>query len=413
MNPDNTDTHDDAELEGGAGVAADSEGKVTEGQQGADAEGNEEFDSLLDGAQSPEELAELVGKLSEPSAKSDTGEDASSDESGQEQDGQEDQESDGEQESGGEEDDDDGESGDQESEDEESGEDEAAGQEKEQPSESERARNFRLKAKDELDAEFYAIRKRNPDMGLEDALVMAKRKLGLDQEKSGQQGVNGDQQEDNSQEDGDVAGLNEEISTMEAELDAIWNEFEQAQEDLDEDKVKSLPRQAAKKEAEIARKRAEAEFKAERAKEEASARLERESVQYADQAVNLYPFVEDDNHPASARLDEVNRLLRESNSPLVNRPDYPLRLAERVADEFGILPKGEKSPARKKPEAVNGSDPKVSKAKATQKTPVQSGKRKSDSNQSRQGDLDSKIDALQTPDDLDEFLEKELQVSRF
>lgn len=394
-----TDIEAGADLEeeaGGVAVASGSEAAKGRDGNESGAEGGNEFGQRIKDAMTSEELDALIDDMPEPQENAEEERQEESDESLEVVDEEEDSEDDdaGEEDEGSEGDDSDKEDEeseeDDDSEDGDSDEEEDSGDEEE--SENPKFSRFRLRPSDQVEQEALSLKKRNPDMSLEDCVRKAKQKLGVKDEAA--------VADESGHEDGGDQGPD--LEAMQAEVDELWENYDKAQEELEEDKAKDYRKKAVEKQKELAIFQAKAEVERDYRKRQAQEEFNQKLEQSASRAVELYPWLDDAKDPANERFDEVLAIYQETENPILNTPDYALKIAHQVAAEFGRLPKGKKAPVRKKKEAdpENSKSPEAKGKKPT--APIANGKRKSAGNQTtKEGDLIKEIRAAKTPDEVE------------
>lgn len=403
MNQVETDIEERADLEEDAGgVAVDSGSEATEGRTSlSGAEEEIDFGQRIADAKTSEDLDALIDDLPEPGEKivdDDSAEEAKGADEGLGDDSGEEDESDEE----------DSEEADEDSAD-DSGEDAAEeddSQDEEEEEDAPKSKRFRLRTTDQAEQEALSLKKRNPDMSLEECLAKAKQKLGIaDASEDG--GADGD--EYGGEEDPD-------LEAMQAEADQLWEDYDKAVEELDEDKAKELKKQARAKEREVVEAAAEAKFKREDRKRRMEEDFCRKLEESAVKAVDLYPWLDDPDDAANQRFDEVLAIYKETGNPILNTPDFALKIAHQVATEYGRLPRGKKAPIRKKKPAKAEADTEKSNSSSApgkrQKAPIANGKRSSAGSANKtQGDLTQRISGAKTSEEV-ERLAAELGLGR-
>lgn len=248
-------------------------------------------------------------------------------------------------------------------------------EETEQPT----SKRYRLRTEDPVEQRALDLRRNNRDMSLQEALDRAKAELGDDDAT----GEDADAEEDS---------LPETVEATEREVEKLLNERNNAlHEDLDFEKVTQLDQEIRKLDQHIGDLKLRAVQ--DQAKSEAEFRdnLEASKVK----AVELYPFVTKEG-VETARMEEIDATLKESNDPLYSDPNKPLILAQMVAKEMHIPPKGK---TVKKPTApAKGNPPKkkapIQQASATAQTQPKN----------NEGQLDERIDAINSPMDFEDAM---------
>jgi len=230
----------------------------------------------------------------------------------------------------------------EESEEEESEDNEDAEEEKAPQFRKESTKRFRLRSDNPVDQRAFELKRRNADLSLEECLERAKKEFGKDK-----QGDDADGQEQSGQPQ-TVSEVDAKIKELKAEKKKAYTE------DLDFDKVADLEdqlddllvlRSDLKASEGVTQQREQQEF--ERQVEASKAR-----------AVELYPFAADPNSPEVDRMNEIFETMRETNDDRLYDPNLPLMLAQMVAREQGIAPKGRKAVPAKKAKPNDGKPPK-------------------------------------------------------
>lgn len=193
--------------------------------------------------------------------------------------------------------------------------------------EGQQSNRFRIRAKDELEAETLALRKRHPDWSLEECLTKAKSILGVDQQQQQQQA--GNEQSEQQAAPETVASISQQIKDLTAKkADAMRSmEFEEAAdidaqlEDL-RDKRESLR---------ITEVQAQA-----RAEQQQIEQFDRVYAESERKAVTFYPDAAKADSEMVKVMIEMDRFMRDNGDPLYHSPDKPFILAKQAAARLGI-----------------------------------------------------------------------------
>lgn len=183
---------------------------------------------------------------------------------------------------------------------------------------------FRIRAKDELEAEALDLRKRHPDWSLEECLNKAKTILGVDQQQASQEQSAASQppvetvasitQQINELTAKKADAMRsmefEEVATIDAELEGLRDK----REGLRIDEVQAKARQ-------------------EQSQLEAFERAYTESER---KAVTFYPDTAKADSEMVKRMIEIDRAMRDMGDPIYHSPDKPFILAKQAASELGI-----------------------------------------------------------------------------
>lgn len=199
------------------------------------------------------------------------------------------------------------------------GEEEETEEEDEPASKSDR---FRIRAKDEVETEALALRKRHPDWSLKECIAKAESLLGVEQSTT-------DEGQD-AEETLTVASLSEQIAQLRAKRDeaSASLEFEtsgEIQREIDalQDQREEL------RFNEVAEKNAGKQREAERYEEEYSASEAK--------AVKFYPDTTNPKSELVQRMAELDSRMRDNGDPLYHSTDKPFILAKAAAKELGII----------------------------------------------------------------------------
>lgn len=252
------------------------------------------------------EVADLLARGDEPADEDESTEDEADDGNGEEEETTEDAE--------------DEESADEETEDESTEEEEAPSEEDEETEATPQSR-YRIRAKDDVEAEALALRKRHPDWSLKECLAKAEQVLGVATK------------EESESEDSTPARTSELVAQ---EIEALLDEKEAAMKGMEFEKVAELDRKfraLTKEESQLIA----AEAKAEDTKQSSeTARFEAEWDQSEARAVAHYPDCTDKDSALTKKMGEIDARMKRLQDPLFSSPNKPFLLAQQAAKELGI-----------------------------------------------------------------------------
>jgi len=193
---------------------------------------------------------------------------------------------------------------------------------------------FRIRAKDEVEAEALSLRKRHPDWSLEDCISKAKDILGV---KPPEQEENGN----NAAPSRTVAQVNTELADLRAKHKEATTalEFDQAAELFDQ--IEQL--RDEREELRVS----ELRDNSIREQQEQNA-FERQFEASETKAVTFYPDTTDPDSQMTQRILELDHQMRDLGDPLYHSPDKPFILAKQAAKELGIPMRNPNAPAAKK-----------------------------------------------------------------
>jgi hypothetical protein len=229
------------------------------------------------------------------------------------------------------------ESADDESGDESSEEEEIPSDEEEEPENSQQSR-YRIRAKDEVENEALALRKRHPDWSLKDCLAKAEQVLGV-----------GKADESEAAADDATPARTTELVTK--EITDLRAQKKEALAAMEFEKVADLDDQidALRDEKEDLRVKESHEANTKRDTE--SVRFNSEWEQSEARAVAHYPDCTKADSPLVKRMNEIDARMKRLDDPLFNSPDKPFLLAKQAAKELAIPmvdPAAATKPAAKK-----------------------------------------------------------------
>ena len=178
---------------------------------------------------------------------------------------------------------------------------------------------FRIRAKDEVEAEALALRKRHPDWSLEKCLASAKTVLGVDEDTNGREVEQAETGPTIDQQLKELRTRHKE-ATSALEFEAAAEIFEQIEE-LRDQQVKSIVVEM---------------------QEESRVKQQNEQS-YNDQweeskrkALTFYPDSGKAETAFFNRMVEINEFMRDNGDPQFNSPDKPFLLSKMAAAELGI-----------------------------------------------------------------------------
>lgn len=181
---------------------------------------------------------------------------------------------------------------------------------------------FRIRAKDEVEAEALALRKRHPDLSLKDCIAKAEMILGVqvEPEKSVEAETQGETVESVNSQIEELRKLRKE-ATSEMEFDTV-SELTDKIDDLRDkrDELKVFESQV----------KAEFESKEQKSFDAEYAKSERLTVTY-------YPETTNAQSPMVKRMVEIDAQMRDLGDPLYHSPDKPFLLAKAAARDLGVI----------------------------------------------------------------------------
>lgn len=181
---------------------------------------------------------------------------------------------------------------------------------------------FRIRAKDDVEAEALALRKRHPDLSLKDCIAKAELILGVgvESEEAQEEVSQGDTAESVNAQIEELRRLRKE-ATSEMEFDTVSDLTDQI------DDLRDRREELKVWESQV---RAESETRAQQSFETDYTKSERLAVTY-------YP---DTTNPDSAmvkRMVELDTRMRDLGDPLYHSPDKPFLLAKAAARDLGVI----------------------------------------------------------------------------
>lgn len=175
--------------------------------------------------------------------------------------------------------------------------------------------------------------KRNRDMSMEDALVAAKKQLGI--------------KDPAAKPDSDAPKTNPDLPQTIEEVDSTEEQLLATRQKefvgLNFEEVAKIDVQLRK----LDRHRANLEKQAAKQESEAITSYASGFAASESKAAELYDFASKPETPGGKRMIEIESMLKENDDPLYSDPNKPLRIAQMVAAELGIAPrrKGALTPA--------------------------------------------------------------------
>jgi hypothetical protein len=200
----------------------------------------------------------------------------------------------------------------------------------------------------EVERKAIALRARNPDMSLDEALARIKGNAPEEVEETKQS----------------MPSLDE----VEAQVARVKADRKQALKDLDFEKLGDLDETLDG----LREKQAQLRESAKEAEVEARASYQRSVEDSKRKAVSFYPDTTDRQSQLVRRMVEIDNALKEQDNPLYYSADKPFKIAQMAGNDLGIAPK---DPNRKVEKVVTPA-PSSASRKAIQ-TPIASGNARS------------------------------------
>jgi hypothetical protein len=182
---------------------------------------------------------------------------------------------------------------------------------------------FRIRAKDDVEAEALALRKRHPDLSLKECIAKAEHILGVGVDPGAEPA-----EEEAPRET--VATVNTRIEELKAARKEASAEMEFERRDEIQDEIDDLRDRRDELRSKESQARAEADT-AERADFEA------EYKKSMHKTVTFYPDAKNADSPLTKRMIEMDRQMLELGDPLYHSPDKPFILVKAAARELGTL----------------------------------------------------------------------------
>lgn len=204
---------------------------------------------------------------------------------------------------------------------EEDGGDTADEEEEEEP--TSKTDRFRIRAKDEVEAEALSIRKRHPEWSLKECIAKAEQVLGVPEQSAAQKTA----EEEETQTVATISNAINELRSQRDEANASL-EFETAsdlQREIDAmlDQREELRYHEMTEKSQSQQREAESFEKAYNASEE--------------KTVRFYPDTANPDSEMVARMIEIDAFMRENEDPNWHSPDKPFLLAKAAARELSII----------------------------------------------------------------------------
>lgn len=205
-------------------------------------------------------------------------------------------------------------------------------EEEEPPSPS--SKRYRVRSEDPVELRAFELKARNPDMHIDECIAKAKAEASLNRR---------DNQPDGGEDDQGV--MPDTVEATEARIAELEQERKTAMiDDLDFERADELSAEIRK----LDRHASDLQYRGKQQEAEAEAADHNQYVEAFEQsknkAIELYPFVTETGEE-TARMDEIDAQLRENGDPLYDDPNKPLIVAQMVARERGIAPKGKSTKA--------------------------------------------------------------------
>jgi len=205
----------------------------------------------------------------------------------------------------------------------EENEQESPEEESDEPEESEdepaanTSNRFRIRAKDDVEAEALALRKRHPDWSLEKCIASAKDILGVKPE-SGEQHQDSPQQADTGE-------------SIEAQLKELRQKHKEATTALEFESAADIFEQIeALRDKQVVVRISEMQEKS-RAEQRQAEEYDRKWDESERQAVTFYPAAKDPNSALSKKIAELDQRMKDLGDDLFFDPEKPFILAKEAA----------------------------------------------------------------------------------
>lgn len=278
---------------------------------------------------------------------------------------------------------------------------------------------YRLQVRedDEVGRLAAALKKRNKDWSLEEAVVAARKRLGKDEPAPAADSKTAAQPKDESAAPAKDAAPKpeDEVAALEAKVKELRAAKVQANKEVDLEKVAELDAELDEvrdklTDAKVAAKIAAAAPKPPAEPQQPEAKQPEPKATDAaydakfdaslDRANKLYPDAAKADTPFAKRMAEIDRMLEKEGDPLFHSPDKPFRVAAMVAAELGVAPKSVTSSAKPAAPAA----PKANGPRSL--APIASGESRTSTTRTQSAPTVAAIQGLQTPEDLENFLSK-------
>lgn len=278
---------------------------------------------------------------------------------------------------------------------------------------------YRLQVRedDEVGRLAAALKKRNKDWSLEEAVVAARKRLGKDEPAPAADSKTAAQPKDEGTAPAKDAAPKpeDEVAALEAKVKELRAAKVQANKEVDLEKVAELDAELDEvrdklTDAKVAAKIAAAAPKPPAEPQQPEAKQPEPKATDAaydakfdaslDRANKLYPDAAKADTPFAKRMAEIDRMLEKEGDPLFHSPDKPFRVAAMVAAELGVAPKSVTSSAKPAAPAA----PKANGPRSL--APIASGESRTSTTRTQSAPTVAAIQGLQTPEDLENFLSK-------
>ena len=241
---------------------------------------------------------------------------------------------------------------------------------------------FRLKPANDVDTVAMEIKKRNPDLTLEESVFRAKEQLGLNETES---------EGENQNQIDPFEAIESEISRLEED------KLKALEEDFDYKKSIEIDKLIRKQERKLENLEDSVEVE-QRASDDA--KISEFNAKFDDsqaKAVDQYDFVTQPNSKLAQEMVRIDNELEASGDPIFFHPDKPLIIAQRVASNFGIVPRS-KAPVQNPNQSDNRSPVQVNRSVAP--TPASASQRTANTNTTQQN---KSLEDVQSEDDWENF----------
>jgi len=187
---------------------------------------------------------------------------------------------------------------------------------------------LRFAAEDKVGRLAATFLKRNRDLTMEEALVRAKKQLGIKDEREATPATTEPQ-------------LPQTVEEVDAQIKQLRADRKKAYSDLKFEDASDLD----EKIEDLISHRGEIKRQADTRQAEQAAEYDRTFDTSAAKAADLYPNSADPNSEFGKRMIEIERHLKANDDPLYHSPQKPLKIAQMVAAELNIAPRRKGAPA--------------------------------------------------------------------
>lgn len=230
------------------------------------------------------------------------------------------------------------------------------GEEEEEP--ANKTDRFRIRAKDEVEAEALSIRKRHPEWSLKECIAKAEQVLGVPEQSAASESAEAEETLT--------------VATVSMEINELRSKRDEASASLEFETAADLQR-------EIDAKLDQREELRYREMTEKSQTEQREAASFEaaynaseEKTVRFYPDTANPESDMVARMIEIDARMRENQDPLWHSPDKPFLLAKAAARELGIImadPSAKPKPAKAPQKNVVPVQPASGSARTTAPAP--------------------------------------------